>query len=82
MKEVMIVLHIVFISNHLVAAINDYPSHLECKTGLCKDEIYKRAVKIYCANEEEIIPALKNQEWGPYLLKLGGVCWCSCSDFR
>lgn len=82
MKEVMIVLLISLVSNQLVAAPNDYPPHLECKTGLCKDEIYKRAVKVYCTNEEERNPELKAQEWGPYFLKLGGGCWCSCSRFR
>ncbi len=82
MKEVMIFLIIAVSSSYSNAGVNEYPPRLECKTGLCKDEIYKRAVKIYCSNEEEKNPDLRSREWGPYLLMLGGGCWCSCSQFR
>ncbi|OYZ24115.1 MAG: hypothetical protein B7Y39_02635 [Bdellovibrio sp. 28-41-41] len=82
MKEVMIFLFIALSSNYSVAAKSDYPPQLECKTGLCKDEIYRRSIRIYCTNEEEKSPSLRTQDWGPYLLKTGGACWCSCAQFR
>lgn len=67
MKEVLLILTIAFAPNGAMANANEYPPHLECKVGLCKDEIYKRTVRIYCVNEEERNPALKIIEWGPYL---------------
>lgn len=82
MKDMLILLVVALASNYSLAGNSEYPAHLECKTGLCKDEIYKRAVRIYCTKEEKSNPTLKQINWGPYLLKLGGGCWCSCSQFR
>ena len=82
MNEVMVALIIAISATHSLAGDKEYPAELECKTGLCKDGIYRRAVRIYCENEEQKQPALKAQNWGPYLLKVGGGCWCSCAQFR
>lgn len=82
MKALMIFFFMVLPSSHLIAANSEYLPQIECKTGLCKDEIYKRAIKIYCTKEEVKSPSLRTVEWGPFLLKPGGACWCSCSQFR
>lgn len=82
MKEILIIALITLSGVYANADAPGYPSSLECKTGLCQDYYYKRGVKKYCDQEEEKDPKLKELNWGPYLLRAGGGCWCSCSQFR